>query len=164
MRSTRDVVSYPKRLDDFCYVGLAQYFLTFCVRGRHKVFICDTAVNSALLHIRESARLQQFSILAYCFMPDHVHLLVEATSAVSDLRAFVSRAKQYSGAAYALKHGGPLWQRGYYERILRRSEDAKSIARYIVNNPVRAELVLSPSDYPYLGSDVWEIEELVGSI
>jgi len=157
-------MSRPKRLDNVCYVGVARYFLTFCVRERRKVFTCDQSVHSALLHIRESAKQEQFSLFAYCFMPDHVHLLVEATSPESDLRRFASRAKQHSGAAYALTHGGPLWQRGYYERILRPSEDTKWIARYIVNNPIRAGLASSPSDYPYLGSDVWTIDEMLGSI
>src|SRR6187401_252276 len=116
-------MSRPRRLENVSYVGVARYFLTFCVRERRKVFTCDQPVQSALLHIRESARHERFSLFAYCFMPDHVHLLVESTTIASDLRQFVGRAKQYSGAAFALKHGGPLWQAGYYERILRHSED-----------------------------------------
>jgi putative transposase len=157
-------MSRPKRLGNVCYVGVARYFLTFCVHERRKVFTCDQSVQLALLHIRQSARHERFSLFAYCFMPDHVHLLVESMSIGSDLRRFVARAKQHSGAAFALKHGGRLWQAGYYERILRRSEDAKWVARYIVNNPVRAGLVSSPSQYAYFGSDVWTLDELMGSI
>jgi hypothetical protein len=33
------------------------------------------------------------------------------------------------------------------------------MARYIFENPVRKGLVRSPSDYPYLGSDVGRVEE-----
>ena len=82
----------------------------------------------------------------------------------SDLRGFAGRAKQHSGADFALKHGGPLWQPGYYDRVLRQNEDARWVARYIVNNPVRAGLVVSPRDYPFLGSDVWTMDELLESI
>ena len=62
---------------------------------------------------------------------------------------------------YALHGGGgPLWQDGYYERVLRRDEDIKEVARYIFENPVRAGLVQSPTEYPYLGSEVWTLAEL----
>ncbi|HXD17606.1 MAG TPA: hypothetical protein VN654_11375 [Vicinamibacterales bacterium] len=39
----------------------------------------------------------------------------------------------------------------------------KRIARYIVENPVRAGLVRSALDYPLSGSDVWTMEELIDS-
>ena len=97
-------------------------------------------------------------------MPDHVHLLVEAQADTSDLRRFAKLAKQRSGAAHAMATNERLWQEGYYERVLRQSEDAISIARYILANPVRAGLVGAPEDYPYLGSDVWSMEDLLGSI
>jgi putative transposase len=146
------------------YVGVGRYSLTFCVLNRRTVFTSEDAVRSALLQIQRSATHEQFSLLAYCFMPDHLHLLVEGTSFDSDLRRFAARAKQHSGAAHALKNGGRLWQKGYYERILRYSDDARWIARYIVNNPVRAGLVQSPSDYPYVGSGVWSMQELLNSL
>jgi putative transposase len=100
-------------------------------------------------------------MLAYCFMPDHVHLLVEGVDLQSDLRTFVGRAKQHSGADFALKHDRRLWQPGYYDRVLRQDGDARRVARYIVNNPVRAGLVVSPRDYPFVGSDVWTLDELL---
>jgi len=38
------------------------------------------------------------------------------------------------------------------------------IARYIIENPVRAGLVCSPIDYPLLGSDLWTLQELIDSL
>ena len=49
---------------------------------------------------------------------------------------------------------GGLWQRGYHDRALRRDEDLKAAARYIVMNPLRAGLVKRPGDYP-LWDAVW---------
>jgi REP element-mobilizing transposase RayT len=94
-------------------------------------------------------------------MPDHVHLLVEGTSDASDLRRFTKMAKQRSGAMFALRTGGPLWQEGYFDRVLREEEDSRHVARYILENPVRARLVSWPAAYPYLGSGVWTVEELL---
>ena len=94
-------------------------------------------------------------------MPDHAHFLVEGESDQADFRRFVRHAKQHSGAAYALRYGQPLWQEGYYDRVLRRDTDARGVARYILWNPVRAGLCATPAEYPHLGSDVWSIEELM---
>ena len=38
------------------------------------------------------------------------------------------------------------------------------VARYLLNNPVRAGLVMSPIDYPYLGSDRWSVTELIDAL
>jgi putative transposase len=97
-------------------------------------------------------------------MPDHMHMLAEGTRSASDLRRFVKLSKQHSGAAYALRHGHPLWQEGYHERVLREEDDSKTIARYILSNPVRAGLVGHPLDYPYSGSDRWTMAELIDSL
>ena len=94
-------------------------------------------------------------------MPDHAHLLVEGLTERSDFRRFAKMVKQQSGAAFALTSDEPLWQKGYYEHVLREEDDAKEIARYIVANPVRAGLVKSPDLYPYSGSDKWPIRELM---
>jgi REP element-mobilizing transposase RayT len=82
-------------------------------------------------------------------MPDHAHLLVAGLTVDADLRAFVHRAKQLSGYAYAARFHETLWMKGYYERVLRPSESLQAIARYILENPVRAGIADSASEYPY---------------
>lgn len=54
-----------------------------------------------------------------------------------------------------------LWQRGYYEHVLRSEESALQKARYILANPVRASLVEWPTQYPWLGSFVTTTEDLL---
>ena len=55
----------------------------------------------------------------------------------------------------------PLWQDSYYDRVVRAEEDLGGIARYIIENPVRAGLVKSPLEYPFVGSTVWPLKELI---
>jgi hypothetical protein len=76
----------------------------------------------------------------------------------------MKNAKQSSGQSFAARRKRRLWQDGYYDRVLRPDDDPKKIARYIIDNPVRAGLVRSPLDYPLLGSDVWTIQELIDSL
>jgi REP element-mobilizing transposase RayT len=157
-------VSRPQRLYRFGYRGAHRYFLTFCTRDRRPTFHDAHVVALVIAQIRRTACGSGFVILAYCVMPDHAHLLVEGTSASADLREFVKRAKQASGQAYARAARRPLWQEGYYERIVRPGDDARRLVRYIVDNPVRAGLVRVPADYPYLGSDVCSRDELLASL
>ena len=132
-----------------------------CTRHRFPSFRDASVVSDTLRHFRRAAESEGFAILAYCFMPDHAHLLVEGLFDTSNLRRFTKRAKQHSGAAYALRHGTPLWQEGYYDRVLRKDNDAREVARYILWNPVRAGIVDAPVSYPFLGSDVWRVDDLL---
>ena len=154
-------MSRPPRIAGFSYKGLHRYFLTICTLNRQNSFQDPSVVANALLQFRKTADEERFEISAYCFMPDHSHFLIEGLTDSSDFRRFCKLAKQRSGRLYARKHGGPLWQEGYYDRVLREGDDAVAIARYLLNNPVRAGLVAAPNDYPYLGSDKWTVAELV---
>jgi REP element-mobilizing transposase RayT len=96
-------------------------------------------------------------------MPDHVHLLVEGLADESNFPKFVALAKQRAAHVARSVNAGKLWQQGYFERILREGDDIFDVARYVVQNPVRAGFVRSPSDYPFLGSEVLTQGQLIGS-
>jgi putative transposase len=113
------------------------------------VFEDAGAVSEALLAIRAAAAATDIALLAYCFMPDHAHLLVEGTTDCADARVFMASAKKRSGIAYARRAHEPLWQEGYHDRVLRPSDDPRALARYMLNNPVRAGLAVSPLEYPF---------------
>jgi hypothetical protein len=48
--------------------------------------------------------------------------------------------------------------------VIRNDVAALSVARYIVENPVRAGLVENPSEYPFLGSDKWSLTEILEAV
>jgi REP element-mobilizing transposase RayT len=100
--------------------------------------------------ISHAAQHHGFAILAYCFMPDHLHLLVEASSCASDLVAFAHALKQRTGYTHHRHHSAPnLWQKGYYEHVVRDDESTQTIAKYVLENPVRAGLAKEPLAYPF---------------
>jgi putative transposase len=154
----------PPRLDRSLYVGLQRYFLTICAAERHKHFADHRVAIAVRDQILSIARDYRMAIVAYCFMPDHVHLLVEAGRADANLVAFVHHAKQKTGYAFARKTGRRLWQAGFHDRILRNADVTLSVARYIFENPVRAGLVASPADYQLLGSEQYTIAEVLDAV
>lgn len=109
-------------------------------------------------------RKEQFVILAYCFMPDHVHVLIEGVREDADARKFIVKAKQCSAHAYASRFGQRLWQPFGYEHVLRDDEKVQVVARYIVENPVRAGLATTVLEYPFVGSEVYDIKELIATL
>ena len=57
-----------------------------------------------------------------------------------------------------------MWQEGFYDRILRNDEETIVVARYILDNPVRAGLVARFDEYPFSGSSRYSIPELADAI
>ena|SRR5581483_1580261 len=148
------------RLTPDVYIGRNRYFLTFCTSQRKPLFRDATTVALVLQHIAVAATLADFDVLAYCFMPDHVHLLVEGCSDCSDARAFVHRAKQTSGFAFSQQTGAALWQPSYFDRVLRHDEATLAVIRYTLENPVRRGLVQSPNEYPFMAVTGFSIEDV----
>lgn len=93
--------------------------------------------------------------LCYVVMPDHLHwLMVLQTGTLSEA------VKLLKGrSAHAI--GQAVWQANYYDHAVRDDEDLRRMARYIVANPLRANLVEQIGDYP-LWDAVWLDETLSG--
>jgi putative transposase len=153
-------VARPQRLGAFDYIGRHRYFVTFCTLNRRPLFVDADLVASIQSHFLEQAARFACAIIAYCFMPDHVHLLIEGLADDADMRAFTAIAKQKSGFEFAARDGHRLWQKGYYERVLRDEETSRDIIRCILANPMRSGLVVEPAEYPFWGSGVYTRDEL----
>ena len=154
----------PEHLKTFDYLGVYRYFLTFCTYQRHHGFTDAERVDLVRSQILRVSIEQQFALIAYCFMPDHVHLLVEGQTAQADCRRFIARAKQFSAFYYRKAFGERLWQRFGYEHVLRREEETLSVARYILENPVRGGVVQTADAYPFIGSSVHTVTEILEAI
>ena len=143
----------PNRLSSAVYRGGGAFFLTVCVSGTRRPFSSGRIVGSALEALKKAADQFGIEAIEYCFMPDHLHLLVVAPQKV-DIMTFMERFKQMSGFACnrLLRSAGRFWQRSYYDHVLRRSEDIEAVTEYIRGNPLRAGLVKDAQDYPFSGS------------
>jgi putative transposase len=152
------------RLRVFDYLGFYRYFLTICTSGRNRLVVDDEAAEIVLTQLSRTADDHGFDVIAYCFMPDHVHLLVEGRHTAADFREFVRIFKQRSSYEWKRKRGTVLWQRNYFEHVLRDEEDTVGVAKYILENPVRGNLVQRPQDYRYLGSLTMDVRDLLYSV
>ena len=154
----------PEHVKGFDYLGRHQYFLTFCTFDRARCFTNNESVTVARTQIERAATEQAIALIAYCYMPDHVHFLAEGQSDDSDCLRFIARAKQFSGFHYRAQFKQRLWQRYGYEHTLRADEAAIRVARYILENPIRARLVTRIEDYPYFGSSIYTLEQILEAV
>ena len=96
-------------------------------------------------------------ILLYCLMPDHLHIVYQVDEgdvikAASAMKSLTTRIWWNAGGA------GKLWQPSFHDHGIRESDNIDEIVTYILNNPVRAELVGSWEEYPYIGGQLIRLE------
>jgi putative transposase len=148
------------RMDKEAYEQGGAFSNTIATARREPFFRDAELVASCLNDLRLAAEKYSASVYAYCFMPDHLHLLVDVPVG-TNLVVFVRHLKQLT--TYRLRHmprhhGKSLWQRRFYDHALRREEQVGEVADYTWGNPVRAGLVNDASLYPHSGSLAWELD------
>jgi putative transposase len=76
-------------------------------------------------------------------MPNHIHVLVqldERARQASPLRVVVGGFKSGSAREINLARGTPgraVWQRGYFDHVIRDEDDLMRAREYIETNPIR---------------------------
>lgn len=155
------------RLKDYDYSSNGCYFVTICVQNKEKMFgeivgatLCGRPNNPDKIIIKWLLELENkfknTKIDEYIVMPNHIHFIVKITGdhtgstgdhTGSPLRDIVGWFKTMTTNEYivGVKAGkflpfkGRLWQRNYYEHIIRNYDDYINIAEYIQNNPLKWE-------------------------
>jgi putative transposase len=93
--------------------------------------------------------------MAHVILPDHLHWLVcpsDGTS-FSDLVAAVKRNVTWRLKDTEIK--GPLWQKRFYDHIIRDPDDLARHLDYVHYNPVKHGYAVRPMDYPRSSFAQW---------
>lgn len=144
------------RLPGYDYGQPGGYFITFCTKGKSKILgkvVGGGVLDAPTVRLTKSGlaaetciqniiRLyKHVSIPCYVIMPNHIHLLVVLENGSSGtptptnqtIPALVSAIKRLTNRSA----GKPLWQRGYYDHIVRNHDDYLQICSYIESNPAK---------------------------
>jgi putative transposase len=117
-------------------------------------FYLGRIVVNALCHEQEKGTVES---LAFVLMPDHLHWLFalgEGASLSDVLKSVKGFSAHRISANRGISERAEVWQKGFHDHALRRDEDLKAVARYLVLNPVRAGLVTNLWEYP-LWDAIW---------
>ena len=142
---------------------------------RNQKFLLSERVCQWLIESIEKARIKHnFSLWAYIFMPDHVHMLIHPMQMQYNISNILKDIKTEPArkAIKYLKENNPsglsklstsqqyrkyrFWQKGGgYDRNITKEKTLISSAKYIHNNPVRKDLVDHPSKWFYSSYNCW---------
>lgn len=140
------------RLRHFDYSTPRAYFITICAKSGRAIFSRKKLAQKTIDFLRKRKEKNNYKIYAYCLMPDHLHILLNPADSNIPISKFLQTLKSQTGFWCKKEHGLPLWQRGFYDHIVRRNEDLVKIAQYILDNPIRKGLAEKAEEYPYSGS------------
>jgi putative transposase len=99
--------------------------------------------------MKEWCQSERVEVLAYCLMPNHVHLIVVPDKATGLARAVGEAHRRYTRLTN-LREGwrGYLWQ-GRFASYPMAEDHLRAALRYVELNPVRAQLVKNPDEYQW---------------
>jgi putative transposase len=84
-------------------------------------------------------------------MPEHIHLFVCGPDDFS-LGAWIGSLKEALAKSRGRRRAGDvIWQRGFFDHLLRSDESYGQEWNYVRENPVRAGLVTKAENWPYAG-------------
>jgi putative transposase len=97
-------------------------------------------VVSDALHYRDG---REYELLAYCIMPNHVHLVVTLERTDISLYKVLHSLKRFTGreANKILSREGAFWQHESYDHVVRDGKELLRVIAYVLGNPEKAGLV-----------------------
>jgi len=150
------------RLPDYDYAQVGAYYITLCTHDRGWLF--GRVVNRAMA-LSEAGAIAERELLqtpdvrpntqidAYVVMPNHVHVIFIIAYRDSEAPQPSATFRSPAGSIGAIVRGykgavtsqinklrgreEPVWQRNYYEHVVRNDADLNRIRRYIADNPAR---------------------------
>ena len=154
----------PIRLKNYDYSAPGAYFITICTRDKRCILseiikshggnVGDGALAVPHVLLSETGAVVDevirsmedhypyISVDSYVIMPNHIHLIVRITEAgpsgaMAPTRAVIPSFVSTLKGLTVRRCGEKLWQRSFYDHIIRNDDDCRQIAEYIAANPAR---------------------------
>jgi REP element-mobilizing transposase RayT len=142
----------PPRLG-LIFLNNPVFFITFCTHQRRKLLASDAMHKAFITFATKACSDHNIAVGRYVIMPDHFHLFVRGPDDFQ-LGLWVGMLKQALAKHVTLTTTSPIWQRGFFDHLLRSDENYSQKWNYVWENPVRAGLVTKADDWPYSGEIV----------
>ena len=143
------------RISQYNYSNEGLYFITICTQNRKCILskiVQDNISEIPQLVLSKYGEIvekyinsintfyKDVQIINYVIMPNHIHFVCEVKKIINNksknpskmrVPMLVSTFKRFTNKESVLK----IWQRDYYEHIIRNEKEYMQIAQYIQNNP-----------------------------
>ena len=152
----------PTRIEEYDYSTAGAYFITVCTANRKKLFwqsvgvdiirpqmvplsVIGTILEQGILQIE--THYENVVIDKYCIMPDHVHLILRIESGLDGRMISAPTVSTIIGSMkrwVSRQVGKSIWQKSFYDHIIRNQQDYNAVWEYIENNPLKYAPKKSP--------------------
>ena len=156
------------RLENYDYSQPGAYYVTICTLGHQPFGVINLgsgrpeAAPTSLMQLSPLGKIVEAEITrlshiydgvyvdSYIVMPNHVHMIIviRSNSGRAQPAPTVSRMIQQWKGAISKKTNNPIWQKGFYDKIIRNNDDYQRIVWEIRNNPATWE-----QDEYYVGNN-----------
>ena len=122
------------------YVEGGTYFFTLVTRDRKHLFQYPDSCEIIITGVEKVKSLHPFELIAFCILPDHVHLLLSLPEGISDYSNIIKEVKRYVTIRIRKHLNQPnlvIWQDRFWEHTIRDERDMQTHYDYIHYNPVK---------------------------
>ncbi|MBN2097149.1 MAG: transposase [Candidatus Omnitrophica bacterium] len=142
------------RIARIIYTGYPHHIVQ---RGnnRQDVFFSNAEKRVYLELLKKYSKENNCSILAYCLMPNHIHILAvpyQELSLAKTMQKLSLTYTQYINSKYS--RTGRLWECRFHSTVVDKDAYLWKVCRYIERNPVRAKIVQSPTEYEWSSAKI----------
>ena len=145
------------RLSEYDYTTPNAYFITVCTQNRKNLFcenvgaITDRPCNVPLTNLGKIVQQSiedipryypAVSVDHFVIMPNHIHLLLQIQTDAdgrSLIAPTISTVVRMMKGAASKRAGFSVWQKGFYDHVVRSQRDYLDIWNYIEGNPGKWE-------------------------
>ena len=125
------------------------YSITLVAHKRENIFIFMDINRLIIKEMKKIEAQEAAKTIAFVVMPNHIHWLIQ----LGNKKALSNVIKSFKGRCSKVARNDlgmcKLWQRNYYDHMIRNENDLLNNARYIIANPLRAKIVDKITSYAY---------------
>ena len=146
----------PPRLDRL-FPSNPVFFVTACTYRRRPLLATPAVHNAFVRFSRLAYDKHGIAVGRYVIMPDHIHLFIcgpndfELGRWMGMLKQCLEKALPATASPIGRRLQKTIWQRGFFDHVLRNEESYARKWEYVHENSVRAGLVANADDWPYAG-------------
>jgi putative transposase len=143
---------------DRVWIEFPIYFITVCTFLRRPILARNAVAAVLVDELRAVRERHGWVIGSYVVMPDHMHFFCASEYDAKTLSDFMREWKSSTRRRVNALLPRPttaattLWQREFFDHILRSNESYAQKWDYVRDNPVRPGLVSSAEDWPDAGT------------
>ncbi len=122
------------------YIAGGTYFFTLVTSKRTRFFEDKRCVDAFLSAMSTIQKYHHFDLIAYCILPDHIHLLITLAEVDYDFSSRIKEIKRKTTVAIREIMENPtlgVWQGRFWEHTIRDQDDLQHCFDYIHYNPIK---------------------------